>query len=75
MMIILVKCEMTANKANGHQGAPLLDHPLDDVPESMREDLLKEKQWCSLLPHREDIKQETQRIYGTMSLSLDEGDN
>jgi hypothetical protein len=44
MMIILVECEMTANEANDHQGAPLLDHPPDDVLESMRDDLLKEKQ-------------------------------
>jgi hypothetical protein len=42
-MIILVECEMIANEANGHQGAPLLDHPPNDVLESMREDLLKRK--------------------------------
>jgi hypothetical protein len=42
-MINLVECEMTANEANSHQGAPLLDHPPDDVLESMREDLLKGK--------------------------------
>jgi hypothetical protein len=43
MMINLVECEMTTNEANDHQGAPLLDHPLDDVSESIREDLLKRK--------------------------------
>jgi hypothetical protein len=73
-MIILVECEMTANKANGHQGAPLLDHTTDDVLESMRDDLQKRKAMVWYFPstRRQDISQETQRMYGTMSLLLDE---
>jgi hypothetical protein len=43
MMINLVECEMTTNEDENHQGDPLLDHPLDDMLESMKEDSLKRK--------------------------------
>jgi hypothetical protein len=64
MMISLVECEMTTNEANSHQGAPLLDHPPDDVSESMRDDLLKRKEmvWSFPSAQRQDISHETQKV-------------
>jgi hypothetical protein len=65
MMINLVECKMTSNEANGHQGAPLLDHPPDDVLELMRDDLLKGKAmvWSFPSTGRQDISRETQNVW------------
>jgi hypothetical protein len=74
MMINLVECKMVANEANCHQGASLLDHPPNDVSKSVRDELLKRKSNDeNPFLQREVINQETYKIYGIMSLSLDEG--
>jgi hypothetical protein len=43
-MINLVEYKITTNEANDHQGAPLLDHPLEYVSNSMKDDPLKRKE-------------------------------
>jgi len=45
----LVECEMTTNEVNDHQGTPLLDHPPDDLLESMQNDPLKGKAMMEIL--------------------------